>query len=227
MSTVSASRSLVGLILGWIAKVWLSTLRVRFVATPAYLAALADSNRAPLVFAFFHGTQFSLLAWPRPRKTTVMVSHSKDGAMQALALGVQGFTVVRGSSSRGGARGLRELVATLRSGNDAAFAVDGPRGPYGVAKAGAVLAARAADARLVPLGVACTRALVLEKAWDRFLLPLPFTRVVVRAGDPLAPSLTALDLGRAIASANREAALETGARATQGRLNAPTNDALS
>lgn len=227
MSGAPSSRSPIGVLLGWIAKIWLWTLRVRFVGSPAYLAALTDSARSPLVFAFFHGTQFSLLAWPRPRKTTVLVSHSKDGALQASALGVQGFAVVRGSSSRGGARGLRELVATLRNGNDAAFAVDGPRGPYGVAKAGAVIAARSASARLVPLGVACMQAIVLEKAWDRFLLPLPFSRVIVCATDPLEPSLSAVELGAAIDAANRGAAALASVGARHGSLTTPTNDALS
>ena len=63
--------------------------------------------------------------------------------------------VVRGSSSRGGARGLAALVRRLKTGRfDAAFAVDGPRGPYGVPKPGAALAARAAGAVVVPMGSA-------------------------------------------------------------------------
>lgn len=198
--------TLKGLFLGWIARLWISTLRVRFVAGAAYELAADDPNRAPWVYCFFHGTQLSLLAWRRPRKTSVMVSHSSDGQMQAQALAVQGMSIVRGSSSKGGARALVALVKAMRGGNDAAFAVDGPRGPYGVVKPGAIAAAKQAGGALVPLGVACRHALTFEKAWDRFLLPWPFSRVFVIAGDPLPADTTASALAAAIRKTNLRAA---------------------
>jgi hypothetical protein len=127
--------------------------------------------------------------------------------MQARALAIQGFRVVRGSSSRGGARGLAALVRAMRrEGADAAFAVDGPRGPRGVVKGGAIVAARAADAVLVPIAGVVRRGIVLDRAWDRFAVAWPFTRVEVTLGAPIDPH--APD-----ARADVEAAL--------ARLNAP------
>lgn len=203
--TTRITSTLKGLFLGWIARLWLSTLRVRFVASTAYELAARDPNRAPWVYCFFHGTQFSLLAWRRPRATSVMVSHSRDGEMQAKALAVQGMSIVRGSSSRGGARALVSLVKAMRGGHDAAFAVDGPRGPYGVVKAGALAAAQKAGGALVPLGVACSHAFTFEKAWDKFLLPWPFSRVFVVAGDPLPRATTCAELEAAIRKKSRDA----------------------
>src|SRR3954468_11566429 len=119
-------RAFLGVLLGIIARVWLSTLRVRVVIDPT----LARNDDRPWVLAFFHGTQWPLLAWRRRRKTVVLVSLSRDGQMQAKALALQGLRVVRGSSSRGGVRGLAVLVRRMkRERADAAFAVDGPRGP--------------------------------------------------------------------------------------------------
>jgi lysophospholipid acyltransferase (LPLAT)-like uncharacterized protein len=143
------------MILGWlvglVARVWLATLRMRVEVHPALLAD--DAARVPWILCFFHGTQFPLLAWRRRRKTTVMVSLSNDGALQARALGLLGFDVVRGSSSREGARGLAALVRRVRGNErDAAFAVDGPKGPYGVPKAGASFLADRTGAWLVPWG---------------------------------------------------------------------------
>ena len=198
--------TLKGLFLGWIARLWLSTLRVRFIAGAAYERAVDDPDRMSWVYCFFHGTQLALLAWRRPRKTSVMVSHSRDGQMQAQALSVQGMSIVRGSSSRGGARALVALVKAMRGGHDAAFAVDGPRGPYGVVKPGAIAAAQQAGGALVPLGVACRHALTFEKAWDKFLLPWPFSRVFVIAGDPLPANTTASELAAAIRKTNLRAA---------------------
>jgi hypothetical protein len=203
---VTALRAVLGFALGVIARLWLATLRVRLEIDPA----LDASGDRPWVLVFFHGTQFPLLAWRRRNKTLVMVSLSNDGAMQARALRRVGLEIVRGSSSNGGARGLATLVRRMRGeGLDAAFAVDGPRGPYGVPKPGAVLAARRADAVLVPIGSAISRGWVLSKAWDRFALPRPFSEVAVVLGGPLEPRGSSEDLrvevGRAIEGANARA----------------------
>jgi lysophospholipid acyltransferase (LPLAT)-like uncharacterized protein len=175
-------RALLGMLLGIVARLWLATLRVRVVADPA-LEAVRDR---PWILAFWHGTQWPLLAWRGRRRTVVLVSLSLDGSMQARALALQGLRVVRGSSSRGGARGLARLVREMKRGAcDAAFAVDGPRGPIGVAKGGAVVAARATGGVLVPLAGIVRSGIVLERTWDRFAIAWPFTRVDVRLGAPI------------------------------------------
>ena len=134
------------------------------------------------------------------------MSLSSDGEIQARALALQGFIVVRGSSSRGGARGLAALVRIMQRGADAAFAVDGPRGPYGVAKAGARLAAKAASGVIVPMGSAISRGKILRRAWDLFALPWPFTRVAVVLGAPRDPaSLDEAELSSLVAEANATA----------------------
>jgi hypothetical protein len=196
-------RALIGVVLGAVARLWLATLRLRVVVHPE----LEASGDSPWVLAFFHGTQWPLLAWRRRRPTLVMVSHSADGAMQARALGLLGFLVVRGSSSRGGARGLAEIIRRMRRGAvDAAFAVDGPRGPYGEVKPGASLAARRSGGLLVPMGSAVARGKTFTRAWDRFVLAWPFSRVVVVLGAPLAADTSAGALQNAILEANALAA---------------------
>ncbi|MCL2448301.1 MAG: DUF374 domain-containing protein [Polyangiaceae bacterium] len=181
-----AARAAVGWLAGVVARIWLSTLRVRTRVDPA----LASASDRPWVLALWHGAQWPLLAWRRRRRTVVLVSWSRDGAIQARALAVQGFRVVRGSSSRGGAAGLSALVRAMRRENaDSAFAVDGPRGPRGVVKGGVVAAARATGAVVVPMAGRVHRGIVLRGAWDRFALAWPFTRVDVVLGPPIEPRM--------------------------------------
>lgn len=169
--------------------------------------ASEEAKAAPWVLSFFHGTQFPLLAWRRRRRTAVMVSLSKDGAMQARALARLGFDVVRGSTSREGARGLAALLRMVRAGgHDAAFAVDGPRGPYGAVQPGAAFVAARCGGWLVPMGSAIARGKVLSRAWDRFALPWPFTSVAVVLGAPVSPQNAGETLAKAIAEANARAA---------------------
>jgi lysophospholipid acyltransferase (LPLAT)-like uncharacterized protein len=199
-------RGVLGGLVGVVARLWLATLRVEVLTHPS----LAAVGERAWILSFFHGTQWPLLAWKRRRPTFVMVSWSRDGSLQASALGVLGFSIVRGSSSRGGMRGLASVVRGLKASRaDAAFAVDGPRGPYGVAKGGARLAARAAGGVLVPIGSAFARGLVFRRAWDRFGVAWPFSRVVVCLGAPIEPGASDhqvdVELGAAIARVNADA----------------------
>jgi lysophospholipid acyltransferase (LPLAT)-like uncharacterized protein len=176
---------LLGCLVGVTARLWLATLRVRVRADPA----LGAARDRPWVLAFWHGTQWPLLAWRRRRPTVVLVSWSRDGTIQSSALAVQGLRVVRGSSSRGGARGLAALVRVMRDeGADGAFAVDGPRGPRWVVKGGAVAAARATGAVIVPIAGVVRRGILLKKTWDAFTIAWPFTRVDIALGRPIDPS---------------------------------------
>jgi len=60
-----------------------------------------------------------------------------------------------------------------------AFIVDGPKGPSGIVKAGAIRLAHAADAVIVPFSVSAEKAWYFN-SWDKFLLPKPFSKVFLR-----------------------------------------------
>ncbi|HRG97965.1 MAG TPA: DUF374 domain-containing protein [Polyangiaceae bacterium] len=194
-----------GFVVGLLVRLWLFTLRARVLVDPA-LEAAGSRPGVPWVLAFFHGTQFPLLAWRRRRRTSVLVSLSRDGSLQAGVLRALGFSVVRGSTSAGGARGAASLVRRARAGDDLAFAVDGPRGPRGSVKPGAAWATRHARGVLVPMGSAVTRGHVFARAWDRYAVAWPFARVAIALGAPLPADATDAQLGAAIEAANRLAA---------------------
>lgn len=197
-------RAALGLLLGWLLRLWAASWRVSVSAPPEL------GEPTSRVFAFWHGQQMALLGARRPERAVVLVSHSRDGALQAGVMSALGFSVVRGSSSRGGAAGLRAVVrGARRDGVDALFAVDGPRGPRGRAKPGAATAAWLARAALVPVAAAATPKLLLARTWDRFEIPLPFARVSIVIGQPLdarAVRSHPRALDRALARLRREAA---------------------
>lgn len=198
-------RRALGVLVGLLARVWLATLRLTLIVDPA----LPVERPRPFALAFWHGHQFALLRWARGQRMVALVSLSTDGELVAAALARLGIASARGSSSRGGTHGLREIVRRLRDGLDAAFAVDGPRGPPRVVRGeGAAFAARLAGGVVVPMAAACARCHVFARAWDRFELPLPFTRVAVVLGAPLEPAeataemiATAIDQARLAAEA--------------------------
>ena len=139
----------------------------------------------PLIVCFWHGRQVGLFAHHRPRRVAVLASLSRDGTLQARILKHLGFEVVRGSSSRGGIVGLKGIVDALKKGCDAAFAVDGPRGPAFKAKPGAVLAAESTGGILIPMTTRASRFWTVARAWDNYQLPKPFAKVEIVRGDPI------------------------------------------
>jgi lysophospholipid acyltransferase (LPLAT)-like uncharacterized protein len=171
--------ALAGLALGLVARAWLLTLRIHVHTHPSLL-----SSSCPWVLALWHGHLLPLLAHRRRGPTVALVSRSSDGQLLAWAMRWFGVSAVRGSCSRGGKEGLRVITERLRAGSDAAFAVDGPRGPRGIPRPGALAAADRSRAWVVPYAVACSRATVLA-SWDHFQIPWPFSRVVVVLGEPI------------------------------------------
>jgi lysophospholipid acyltransferase (LPLAT)-like uncharacterized protein len=121
----------------------------------------------------------------RGRGISVLVSRSRDGELIVGALRHLGISTARGSSSRGGAAGLRELLRQARSGLDIAFTPDGPRGPRGVVQPGVLVAAQATGWPIVPVGWAARPCRRL-RSWDRMVVPLPFGRLSFAYGEALA-----------------------------------------
>ncbi|MGH7441838.1 MAG: DUF374 domain-containing protein, partial [bacterium] len=96
----------------------------------------------------------------------------------------------RGSSSRGGGSGLKELAGFLAKGESVLLTVDGPRGPRRKAKDGALQLARLSGCPVVP-AIFATRPAPRLKSWDRMVIPPPFARAVLWYGKPMLPGHSA------------------------------------
>lgn len=118
------------------------------------------------------------------RHLTIMVSNSRDGEYAARIASWLGFKSVRGSSSRGGLRALKELVRRIEGGEIGGILADGPQGPARVAKKGPMIIARDAGVPLIPLLWGADRCWVFN-SWDRYLVPKPFARVAIFYGEPI------------------------------------------
>jgi lysophospholipid acyltransferase (LPLAT)-like uncharacterized protein len=141
-----------------------------------------SGNRA--IFTFWHGRIFPATYYWRKRRIVVMTSMNRDGEAIAQCIQRFGFGVARGSSSRGGFRALAEMARMIRQGRDAAFTIDGPRGPRYVAKQGPVLLAMKTGAAIFCFHISMKHKIQL-RSWDEFQIPLPFTRAVVLKAEPI------------------------------------------
>lgn len=145
------------------------------------------TNKAPLGIAWHHGA-LVLTHFFRDRDVVVGISRSRDGDSIAAVLGHLGYEApVRGSTSSGGAKSLRQLIERSNEECPIALLVDGPRGPARRAKLGAATLAQSTGKALTPIGCDA-RPAIRFRSWDRTLLPLPFARVSVHFGEPLRPT---------------------------------------
>ena len=138
----------------------------------------------PIVFAIWHGRLLAPTYQHRRGGIVTLVSRHRDGEYIARTVERWGYTLVRGSSSRGGREALRELVGHVRAGRSLALTPDGPRGPYQTMKPGPVLIARRTGAPIVPVAAGADRAWFFGR-WDRFLVPKPFARMRIVYGAPV------------------------------------------
>ena len=149
---------------------------------PHALSRLGE-ERTPVIFVFWHGRLLPLIHIHRHQGTVVLVSEHRDGDYIAGLMHHFGFGTVRGSSTRGGVRGLKGLIRAARAGRDLAITPDGPRGPDRELKLGVLTVARMTGLPLVPVGVGITSAWRV-RSWDGLLVPKPFSTVRVAYGRP-------------------------------------------
>ena len=77
------------------------------------------------------------------------------------------------------------MIRALENGRDAAFTIDGPRGPRFAAKSGSVLLAKATGAAILCFHIALRRAYVFSRSWDQTQAPYPFSRAAIFIGPPI------------------------------------------
>jgi lysophospholipid acyltransferase (LPLAT)-like uncharacterized protein len=144
----------------------------------------------PAVFAFWHEflplmPALSLIArklpFYHPTPIHTLVSQHRDGRFIGAVVQRFGILPIPGSSTRGGAAGLRNLLTVLRQGDLIGITPDGPKGPRRQAANGVAQLAALSGVPVVPLA-ARTRWRIRLNTWDRMPVPLPFGRGVMVCG---------------------------------------------
>jgi lysophospholipid acyltransferase (LPLAT)-like uncharacterized protein len=160
----------------------------------AALGPAEEGSGRPLLAAFWHERlpmmpmlwlaarrQVPALA---PKRAHVLVSRHRDGRFIGEVVRRFRLEMVHGSTSRGGAAGLRVLLRVLAAGDVVVITPDGPRGPRRSAAPGVAQLAALSGLPVLPCAARTRRARVLG-SWDRMVLPLPFGRGVLVIGRPV------------------------------------------
>ena len=155
----------------------------------AGLTRLLQGDR-PVVGAFLHARTFQLLHYfsqPPRGRWMLMCSRSSDGEVMASLEQSLGYRVARGSSGAGGARALAEIIKAQRGDRklNSCLAIDGSRGPRGIAQLGILTLARKANGILLPVAASTPSCWVNRGSWDRTVIPKPGAAIRILIGDPM------------------------------------------
>jgi lysophospholipid acyltransferase (LPLAT)-like uncharacterized protein len=160
---------------------WVRSLRFRSDAP-----SLPSSG----ILVLWHADMLPCLRAFAGQNMRVLISSSRDGDFGADAANRLGYRVVRGSSSRGGAGALKQIAQEMTAeGGWVALVADGPRGPRGACKPGAVWLSQHTDLPVVCATAHAPLGFTLG-GWAQVRIPLPFTAVEIRTSTPFYPETT-------------------------------------
>lgn len=117
-------------------------------------------------------------------RMSALVSRHQDGSI--LTEFMSQFTVhaIRGSSSRGGAAAIRQLLDSADK-THVVITPDGPRGPRHEVKQGIVYVASQTGMAVCPVANTMTRYWDLKGSWTNQIIPKPFSKAYLLIGKPI------------------------------------------
>ncbi|MBC2605550.1 lysophospholipid acyltransferase family protein [Pelagicoccus albus] len=169
-------------------KVFSYTYRLRVVGRRDEFLGLTERDDS-MVIACWHNRMFYFATYiyrylfSEGFKLAMMSSDSKDGEIGATIGKYAGAKVVRGSSSRRGANGLRGLLRAIKRDKHSIIILpDGSKGPVYKAKVGVAALSKMTGKPILP--VSCWASDYWRiRSWDRMIFPKPFARVLITVGD--------------------------------------------
>ena len=166
-------------------RLYLSAARINVVNEESLFRHIESGGKA--VAAIWHERFFGVIGYAgkfKAFKPSAIISKSSDGDLIAKVAVRLGYRPIRGSNSRGGKEALAAIVKDLESNPLAIHAVDGPKGPRTVVKAGLIRMAQLSGAWIFPVYISVDRSWQLN-SWDRFMIPKPFSKVLVHWDNPI------------------------------------------
>ena len=139
------------------------------------------------LYAMWHRNQCAIYGFKDKPTVSVLVSNSKDGDVVARGIKPMGFKLVRGSKGKRGAiEASMQMIEALKSGERCAMMVDGPRGPAGVVKDGAIKIAKLSGKPIVPVCWYSTNFNWIKlPSWDGLRMPILDVRLINLYGEPI------------------------------------------
>jgi lysophospholipid acyltransferase (LPLAT)-like uncharacterized protein len=153
---------------------WMSTLEYKAAFYDPSVDPVNEKYSGQKIYIFWHEYILFPLYLRGNNNLVMLLSPHRDAEILSRTAHHMGFQCVRGSSYRGGASALRELMNKSR-GMNLTMTPDGPRGPRRKLAQGPIYLAAKLGLPLVAMGFGYDQPW-RTRSWDRFALPRPYSR---------------------------------------------------
>ncbi|MEE9345506.1 MAG: DUF374 domain-containing protein [Methylococcales bacterium] len=189
----STSVSLRAKVLGWL---FASILKLFFMTWRKSCTGFdaidrQRENNAKMILCFWHGKYVPIFAmcgwqWVQQRGETAVAftSLSPRGIVIGEICRQFGLDCVQ-IPDNGRKASIQLMQEAMQKHTTGVIAVDGPLGPKGVVKQGAIRIASELGYLLVPASVSASHKWVMTKRWDAMEFPMPFCRAALAMGEPI------------------------------------------
>lgn len=160
------------------------TMRLEICAADPRTIAYDYVGHEKYLYCLWHDAVLGVIFSRRAHRMAGLVSRHADGSLVADAMQAVGLVPIRGSSRRGGAAALRQMMEAAGD-YHIAIATDGPQGPRHVVKEGIVYLASQTGRPVVPAAFSAQSAWRPRGRWTDMVVPRPFSRTFVVIGAPI------------------------------------------
>jgi len=140
----------------------------------------------PIMVCVWHGRLLFPSWYIRLKMTNLhaIASRHSDAEIMARILKYWGYSLIRGSTRKGGKEVVQKMTDVFKNGGIVAVTNDGPKGPSRIAKAGSTGLAIKYNVNMITVTGSATKYWQM-KSWDKFMLPKPFGCIDILVAPPL------------------------------------------
>jgi hypothetical protein len=172
---MSLAMNFAGLLTSAAVRHWMGTMEYKAAFYDSAVDPVSPACEGQKIYIFWHEYILAPLYLRGNCNLAMLLSRHRDAEILARIAYHMGFDCVRGSTYKGGAAALRELLCDCQQLN-LAITPDGPRGPRRTLAPGCVFLASKLGLPLVLMGIGYDRPW-RAGSWDRFAVPRPGSRV--------------------------------------------------
>ena len=149
------------------------------------LLQLAKAGK-PIMVCVWHGRLLFPSWYIRLKMTNLhaIASRHSDAEIMARILKHWGYSLIRGSTRKGGKAVVQKMADVFKNGGIVAVTNDGPKGPPRIAKSGSIGLAIKNNVQIITVTGSATKYWRI-KTWDSFMLPKPFGKIRIVVSPPM------------------------------------------
>jgi lysophospholipid acyltransferase (LPLAT)-like uncharacterized protein len=165
-------------------KALFATCRKELLTAHPDASAYIDTRGNYFLFCFWHDEILGPIFADDTKNCAALVSRHSDASIVADIVESFGMKPIRGSSKRGGATALRQMIHEAETCH-ICIATDGPQGPRRVVKDGIVFLASQSGKPIAPVAFTASRMWRPRAGWTDLAIPWPFSRITVCVSWPI------------------------------------------